>query len=328
MPDGLPWPRISIVTPSFNQSRFIEETMRSVLLQGYPDLEYIIIDGGSADGSIDVINKYGPWLSYWISEPDRGQSQALNKGFQKASGEIVAWINSDDFYLPGALCKATCWLSQEAGIYFIYGDCKVVDDNGKGINFYKGKFYFDQDFRAYWNHYVPQPSAFFLHKILDEVGDLNEALNFVMDYDFWVRTSQRHLLYYTGEILAGFRLHSTSKSVASKRRFDPELDTAVRKYWGRPFSLSYLRYFLKRNRHHSGVLRWYAYEALENGDFKKCSKLISRAILKDPFFFFNKKFLSTQNLKNMYLPFLRHFFARALHGNSSYISRSKRDSST
>jgi glycosyltransferase involved in cell wall biosynthesis len=328
MPDGHTWPKISIVTPSLNQGQYIEETIRSVLLQGYPDLEYIIIDGGSTDASKDIIRKFEPWVNYWISEPDRGQSHAVNKGFQKASGEIIAWINSDDFYLPGALCKAACWLSLEAGISFIYGDCRVVDDKGQGIDFYKGKFYSDQDFKAYWNHYVPQPSAFFLRSILDDVGYLNEALSFVMDYDFWVRTSQRYLLYYTGEILAGFRLHSISKSVAFKSRFDPELDTAVRKYWGGPFSLTYLRYFLKRNRHQAGVSRWHAYEALQNGDFKKCSRLICRALLKDPFFFVSEKFLSIKNLRNRYVPFLRHFFARALQGRFSYLSRSKQHSKT
>ena len=105
-PDGSPWPRISIVTPSYNQGQFIEETIRSILLQGYPDLEYIIIDGGSTDQSVEIIKKYEPWLTYWVSEKDRGQAHAINKGFARVSGEIGGYLNSDDFYLPNALSAA------------------------------------------------------------------------------------------------------------------------------------------------------------------------------------------------------------------------------
>src|SRR5262245_11264512 len=100
MPDGSEWPRISIVTPSYNQGAFLEETLRSVLLQGYPNLEYVVIDGGSRDCSVDVIKKYERWIRYWVSEPDRGQSHAINKGFEKTNGDILAYINSDDAYLP------------------------------------------------------------------------------------------------------------------------------------------------------------------------------------------------------------------------------------
>ncbi len=113
MPDGAPWPRISIVTPSFNQGQFIEETIRSVLLQGYADLEYIVIDGGSTDGSVGIIKKYKRWLTYWVSEPDRGQSHAINKGFARATGGVLAWLNSDDLYAPGALRKVGMLLAGE-----------------------------------------------------------------------------------------------------------------------------------------------------------------------------------------------------------------------
>ena len=326
MPDGSPWPKISIVTPSLNQGQFIEETIRSVLLQGYPDLEYILMDGGSKDDSLSIINKYDKWLAYWESKADRGQAHAINKGFHKSSGDIVAWINSDDFYLHGALCKAACWLCRGEGVFFIYGGCEVVDEVGHGVGYYMGKYYPDQDFRAYWNHYVPQPSAFFLRDILDEVGCLDETLNFVMDYDFWVRCSRRHVLFYTGEISAGFRLHSASKTVASKIHFDPELDCAVRRYWGKPLSSTYIRYIFKRNRHRSGVFRWHAYEALQNGNVRASIRFICRAVFQDPLFFFNRKFLSSWNLKYRYLPFLHHLLLCSARGLASYLTSQERDS--
>ena len=113
MPDGKPWPRISVVTPSYNQGQFIEETIRSVLLQGYPNLEYIIVDGGSTDGSVEIVRRYGLWISSWSSERDNCQSEAINKGLRGATGEIVSWLNSDDLLTPGALHKVALRLASD-----------------------------------------------------------------------------------------------------------------------------------------------------------------------------------------------------------------------
>ena len=124
------WPKISIVTPSFNQVQFLEETIRSVLLQGYPNLEYIIIDGGSTDGSIDIIKKYSRWLRYWVSEPDSGQSNAINKGFAKASGEIFGYLNSDDLYEPNALKIISSYFMNNSACNLLAGECTVFDDHG------------------------------------------------------------------------------------------------------------------------------------------------------------------------------------------------------
>jgi glycosyltransferase involved in cell wall biosynthesis len=134
MPDGRPWPQVSVVTPSYNQEQFIEETIRSVLLQGYPNLEYIIIDGGSIDESVEIIRKYADWLAYWVSEPDRGQTDALNKGFARAHGEIVAWLNSDDTYEPGTLRRVAQEFGEDQARVVIYGNCNFVDENGSFLD--------------------------------------------------------------------------------------------------------------------------------------------------------------------------------------------------
>jgi glycosyltransferase involved in cell wall biosynthesis len=123
--------RVTVVTPSYNQAQFLEETIRSVLLQGYPNLEYIIIDGGSTDGSVEIIRKYEKHLSDWVSEPDRGQSHAINKGFARATGEYIAWLNSDDVYEPGIIANAVAWFAEHPECDMIYSDCALVDEAGE-----------------------------------------------------------------------------------------------------------------------------------------------------------------------------------------------------
>jgi glycosyltransferase involved in cell wall biosynthesis len=307
MPDDSSWPRFTIVTPTLNQGKFIEETIRSVLLQGYPNLEYFIIDGGSKDETVDIIKKYEKWLTNWVSEPDRGQAHAINKGFQRATGEIIAFLNSDDTYKKNILCIPAKWLDGPEEIHFIYGDCDVVNAKGEKVDFYKGKLYRNQDFRAYWNHYVPQPSAFFLRSIFDDVGLLDEDLNFVMDYDFWLRCSRKYFLYYIGEVMANFRLHGTSKTVSLSSSFDVELDRAVKRYWGSQLSITFYYYLFRRNSYRSGVLRTHAYSSLRKGDHWECTSYLVKALLYNPLFFLNKKYFSIQNLKTKYLPFILDF---------------------
>ncbi len=128
MPDESPWPKITVVTPSYNQGQFLEETIRSVLLQGYPDLEYIVIDGGSSDNSVAIIKKYERWLTYWESQPDRGQCHAVNKGWAKAKPGIWAWLNSDDTYFPGTLPKAALALKKHPAVKLVYATVSHTDE--------------------------------------------------------------------------------------------------------------------------------------------------------------------------------------------------------
>lgn len=212
---ALPWPRISIVTPSYNQAEYLEETLRSVLLQHYPNLEYIVIDGGSTDGSVALLERYAPWLTYWVSEPDRGQSHAINKGLARATGEIRAYLNSDDTYTPGALLEVvSAWRRLDPQRdYLLVGDCFW------GLQYDPDRNYRDR----------PQPPADYLAAVQQIVlcsqaatfwtvrhqppQPFNEQLDFVMDYDYWCRLLEKgYALARIPRPLAFFRQHVEAKS--------------------------------------------------------------------------------------------------------------------
>ncbi len=212
MPDGSPWPRISVVTPSYNQAKFIEMTIRSVLLQGYPDLEYIVIDGGSTDGSVDIIRKYEKWLAYWVSEPDRGQSHAINKGFEKATGEIYTWLNSDDYLLKDALGHVAVAYrhSPDAGAWC--GGCVRVKPNGKKV-WVRWPKRLDLEGLANWNeNWFGQPACFFSAEAWRTSGPLDESLQYGMDFDFWLRLAKDSCIAQVGSELAVDRAHPDAKT--------------------------------------------------------------------------------------------------------------------
>jgi len=192
MLDGKPWPRISIVTPSYNQGQFIEETIRSVLLQGYPDLEYIIMDGGSTDESVEIIQKYERWITFWTSEPDGGQTNAINKGFKRATGEIVAWLNSDDLYTAGALCTAAKAFAEQPRPAVIYGNIDTVDADTSILSHVKSRE-FDLE-ELYRGDYIPQPGSFISAETIKGIGFLDERFQYAMDYDLWVRLGQKRAI--------------------------------------------------------------------------------------------------------------------------------------
>jgi glycosyltransferase involved in cell wall biosynthesis len=226
--DGKLWPKISIVTPTYNQGKFLEETIRSVLLQGYPNLEYIIIDGGSTDNSVEIIRKYEPWLTYWISEPDRGQSNAINKGFTHGTGDILAWLNSDDIYLPRVLWtigtevkrlreKDPEWSGWLTGGY-IYEN--LVNRETKRIIPSQPP---DYGIRLLaWR--CPQRSSFWTKACWKEVGGVPEDLHFAFDTEFFLR------LVFLGyrpqvlpEVFAVGRLHEKCKTMSQPEAWGPEV---------------------------------------------------------------------------------------------------------
>ncbi len=210
------YPRITVVTPSFNQGHLIEETINSVLDQNYPALEYIVIDGGSSDATLEVIKKYEHKIAYWTSAPDGGQSEAINKGLRRATGDIVTWLNSDDLFLPGTLQRIP-GLFAEYDAALIHGKTVLFGDGIKEQ--IKGADEKDLDVRYLAGMPFPQPSSFFKRSALLEQGFLDESLHYGMDYDLFARIALNYPIRKVEDVFSKYRLHEESKSVAQSVRF-------------------------------------------------------------------------------------------------------------
>lgn len=236
-------PLVSIITPSFNQGAYIEETINSVLDQGYPNVEYIVVDGGSTDNTLDILRKYDQKIT-WLSEKDNGQADAINKGIRMTEGKIVAWLNSDDVYLPGAIQRVVDCFHQHPNIKMVYGKSHFIDTNGKIVGRYPTEP-FDFERLAMFN-FICQPSAFFKRDAFDDVGKLNLGLHYVLDYDLWIRIAQKFKVKYLPEFLSSYRLHETSKTVAydhALRNHKEGLDTALKYYNWAPANRVYGYYY-------------------------------------------------------------------------------------
>jgi glycosyltransferase involved in cell wall biosynthesis len=256
-------PLVSIITPSFNQARYIEATIQSVLGQDYPRIEYIIMDGGSSDGTVDVIRKYAmesnglPFenqkqasgfhtISYWVSEKDNGQTDAINKGFARAKGDILAWLNSDDTYEPGAIAAAVKSLQEHPDVGMVYADCNFINEDGRVI----GKFGSAQtDYRLLRQGYVhiPQQTMFFRADLWKQVGPLDPSFYFAMDYDLWTRIAARsQIKYLPGQTWANFRLHTSGKTIAADDRCWPEMMRVHYRDGGSFFSVIVAKYYIRK----------------------------------------------------------------------------------
>ncbi|HEX6806212.1 MAG TPA: glycosyltransferase family 2 protein [Terriglobales bacterium] len=231
------WPAISIITPSFNQGSYIEETLKSVNRQEYPRLEHIVVDGGSTDGTLEIVKRYSSLPSYgylrWIAEPDNGQTDALNKGFRMASGDIIGWLNSDDVYEPTALRYAAEFFDRNPEIDFVYGDYKIVDAAGSTL-LEKKEIDFDWDILLCGLNYIAQPNVLFRRRVFDALGYLNDSLHYLMDYEFWLRAASRGFRFGRVPLtLAGCRWHLDSKTVSCAPAIDRELMRLRQQYWNK-----------------------------------------------------------------------------------------------
>ncbi|OGP12532.1 MAG: hypothetical protein A2052_00045 [Deltaproteobacteria bacterium GWA2_54_12] len=227
------WPRITVITPSYNQGIFIKETIDSVLSQGYPDLEYLVIDGGSTDDTIDILKSYEGRLK-WVSEKDKGQSDAINKGIRRATGEIIAYLNSDDLYEKGALEKAARYFTSHPESIWMTGQCRIIDIGGAevraAITAYKNFLLSRYSYNILLvTNFVSQPATFIRRQAFSEFGLFDESQHRVMDYDFWLRLGHKHPPGIVDDYLASFRVHPGSKTSSSfKYTFKEELEVARR----------------------------------------------------------------------------------------------------
>jgi GT2 family glycosyltransferase len=276
-------PLVSIVTPSFNQAPFLEQTIVSVLEQDYPAVEYIIIDGGSTDGSIEVIRRYADRLAHWESGPDGGQADAINKGWSRCRGEVVAYLNSDDYYLPGAITRAVAAFEQHADIDIVCGQGQFVSHDGRYVQ--TSAFGVGDD--GSWNLFdvgrftsVPQPAAFLRKRVLDTVGFLDPSLHYTLDADLFLRAFAHFKGAALPATLAALRMHDTSKSVATGAKFAPEFVRIARRMIARPHN--YPRYRIAPRRLMAGAHIVAARFCYVNGAFRPAIRHLATAARLSP----------------------------------------------
>ena len=203
-------PLVSIVTPSYNQASFLEQTIRSVLEQDYPRIEYFVADGGSSDGSVEILRKYAGRLAWWVSEKDRGQADAIRKGMARASGEIVAWLNSDDYYLPEAVSSAVQAFRQVPDAVLVYGDMLAVDGDGQTLNLLRYRQLKLEDLLRF--HIIGQPAVFFRRDAYDQTGGLDIGFHYMLDHHLWIRLAQRGRIVHVPRTWAAARFHPQAKN--------------------------------------------------------------------------------------------------------------------
>jgi glycosyltransferase involved in cell wall biosynthesis len=225
-------PLVSVVTPAYNSAAFIEETIQSVLEQDYSFLEYLVMDGGSTDGTLEILKRYNNRVD-WISEPDKGQTDALIKGFKRAHGRIVSWLNADDIYMPGVVRRAVNYLVTHPEIDVIYSDCQVIDSSGQVLQTWRTRSFSLVDL-ARGECFIYQPTVFIRRSALEAVGGLDESLHYVMDYDLWLRLGVAHRFGALPGIGAQFRVHPGSKTATNSIKFHAERIATLERFFATP----------------------------------------------------------------------------------------------
>ncbi len=236
---------VSIITPSYNQAIFLERTILSVLNQTYPEIEYFVVDGGSQDDSVNVIHKYQDKLKGWVSEKDQGQTDAINKGFAMANGDILAWINSDDTYEPDAIKLAVEYLEAHPEVGLVYGDTNFINEKDEVIGTFPAALTNYAKLRQGYVH-IPQQAAFFRASLWKQVAPLDPSFYFAMDYDLWVRLAKLSGIAYIHRHMANFRLHDEAKTIHSDDRCWPEMLKVHYRDGGNFFSPIVFKYYLRK----------------------------------------------------------------------------------
>jgi glycosyltransferase involved in cell wall biosynthesis len=227
-------PCISIVTCSFQQGRFLEQAMRSVLDQDYPLLEYLVVDGGSTDGSVEIIRRHQSQLAWWVSEPDRGQTDALIKGFRRSTGDILGWLCSDDLLLPGVLHTVARFFATHRDVMAVYGDALWIDDSGRFLR-PKKEMDFNHFVLLHDHNYIPQPSMFWRRELYEAVGGLNPDFDLAMDTDLWDRFAARTRIEHIPLYFSCMRYYPEQKTRSQKRGGSRE-GTAIRRRSAHPLA--------------------------------------------------------------------------------------------
>lgn len=226
-------PKISIVTPSYNQGRFIEKTIRSVLLQNYPNLEYLIIDGASTDNTVDILNAYRPYVSDVVIEPDKGQANAINKGLYASSGDILAWLNSDDYYFPGTLFKVADHFLRNPRTQILAGHI-ILEHDGEDDRYLilKSKYKNRNRLLRHWKSYdLHQAAMFWRRELFEKIGPVKEDEYYIMDFDYWARATKFYDIDILNHILAGITHHKNAKTGDQYRAYHRELRKKGMAYW-------------------------------------------------------------------------------------------------
>lgn len=215
--------RVSIVTPSYNQAAFLEQTIESVLNQNYPDIEYMIIDGGSSDGSVEIIRKYEAKLAYWQSRADRGYADAVNQGWKRSSGDILAYLNSDDLLEPTAVETIVQAFRQRGAADVVYGDAQSVDERGRFLQMLPASVFQANHFFRTWQNFIWQPSAFIHRRVREKYGDLDDTFQFAADLEYWLRIAADAVFVHLPVLLSKAREHAAAKSSAQQQVLADEL---------------------------------------------------------------------------------------------------------
>ena len=209
-------PLVSIITPSFNSARYIERTIRSVMAEDYPRIEHIVMDAGSKDGTVSILKKY-PHLK-WVSSPDKGQADGINKGIARANGSIIGWLNADDLYAPDAVSKSVGYLLAHPEAVMTYSDCDIIDEKDRPIGKIVARKY-NEFLHLTWFNVIPQPTAFFRRSAFEKAGPLDVSLHFCMDWEYWVRLGRVGKLARIPGCLAKFRLVEGTKTFSQNDKF-------------------------------------------------------------------------------------------------------------